>query len=549
MKNASLLSLTLCLLVACADKKATITADSTIPTPTNIFLTPEIMCGTVEFTDGCSPEMDTIIRFGIALIHHMTYEDAEYNFDQVITKDPDCFWGHWGKALSYIHPLWPDQLSAEQLDLGYTHSQKALALAKNEKEKLYGEALASFYQKNDITKAQRIAEFQKGWTVAHEQLPGDPEAELFHGLFTLATASPTDKSYTIQKEVGNMAERLLKKYPNHPGGFHYAIHAYDVPPMADRALKYAREYGKVAPEIPHALHMPSHIFTRMGLWDESIEWNTRSAKAALRTTHQNSVSTQAFHAMDYMTYAYLQKGEDDKALEIWNSLDTLTHTYEVAPATAYAIGAMPGRIALERQNWQQAANVPEPDTNQFAWNKFPQYKALRYYTRGIGSARMDNVADAHDALAHIDDILKILGSKPENKYWYDQVMIQKLAVSGWIAYASNDKSKAIDLLKQAADLEDGTTKNPVTPGELLPAREQLGDLYLELKMPKEALEAYQTSLASHPNRYNTLYGAGKAAEGVKNTTLAKEYFSQLKSLIADNHSKRERSDYAINASK
>lgn len=524
---------------ACTQKK-TIAVEEV----SNNFLTPEIMCGTVQFTDGCGASTDTLIRFGLALLHHMTYEDAEYTFDKVIAQDPDCFWGHWGKAMSYIHPLWPDAPSEQELDLGYVLSQRALALAKKPKEKYYGDALAAFYEKGDKKKSERLAAFQQGWAAAHTQLPDDPEAELFWGLFTLSTVSPSDKTFAVQKEVGAMAERMLEKYPDHPGAFHYGIHAYDVPPLATNALKLARNYGKIAPEIPHALHMPSHIFTRLGLWQESIDWNKRSAEAALRLPLKGEVSPHSFHALDYMAYAYLQYGEDEKAKAILAGLDTLKGPFFVSPATAYGLAAIPARIPVENHDWKAATQVPEPDTVQFPWKKFPQYQALRYFARGIGGARGGDLDIAKDAIAKLESISTNLGDAPENKYWRDQVEIQKLAVEAWTAYAMGKKDDALTLMQRSAELENATQKNPVSPGELLPAGELLGDMLLDMKKPAEALVAYQKSLESRPNRFNSLYGAGKSAEESGNMALSGDYYKKLLELKGETATTRDKAKYA-----
>jgi tetratricopeptide (TPR) repeat protein len=531
--------ISLLLLVACSEKKVTTVAE------TSPYLTPEIMCGTVEFKDGCGPRTDSLIRFGLALIHHMTYDDAAYTFDKVIETDPDCFWGHWGKAMTYIHPLWPDVPSAEQMENGYVLAQRALGLAKNPNEKLYGAALAAYYEKGDKNKPARLAAFEQGWKQTHEQLPDDPEAELFYNLFRLSTVSPGDKTFAVQKEVGAATEALLEKYPNHPGAFHYSIHAYDVPPLAPKALTAARNYGKIAPEIPHALHMPSHIFTRLGLWQESIDWNSRSAKAALRMPINGQVSSHAFHALDYMTYAHLQFGEDEKALAIIQGLDTLSDKpYFSNPATAYAVAAMPARIPLENHHWEKAALLPDPDTSKIQWKKYPQYEALTYFAKGIGGARSKNLDVARASASQLERIYTELGDAVENKYWKDQVNIQRLAVNAWIAYAEGDKAKGLQLMNESADLEEATQKNPVSPGELLPARELLGDMLMELNMPGEALAAYQKSLESRPNRFNSIYGAGKAAEVAGQQETAKSFYAQLISLKGQTPSTRDRVAYA-----
>jgi Tetratricopeptide repeat len=539
MKSATFfISIYACLVISACSQK------TSAPEAQNVYLTPEVMCGTVQFTDGCSPKTDTLIRFGLALIHHMTYEDAGYTFDQVLKEDPDCFWGHWGKSMAYIHPLWPDIPTEKEMESGFIHTQKALALAKNDKEKLYGEALAAYFEKGTKTKPERMAMFQQGLAKATEQLPDDPEIALFNGLYRLAIVSPADKSFTVQKEVGELAEKYLAMYPDHPGAFHYAIHAYDVPPLASKALAVARSYGKIAPEIPHALHMPSHIFTRLGYWQESIEWNARSAKAAARLPYHGEVSPHMFHALDYEVYALLQLGEDKTAKEIKASFDTITAPLHVNGAAAYALAAIPARIPLEDHHWDEAAAIPLPDTSYFPWKKFPQWEALTHYARGLGAARSGKADIAQSSLTRMMDLQKALGDAPATKYWYDQMEAQMTVIKSWMAYGAGNKEEGLALLKQAADLEDSTVKNPVSPGELLPARELLGDMLIEMKNPKEALMAYEKSLESRPNRFNSLYGAGLAAEASGDMNKAKAYFTRVLELKGATASSRERLDHA-----
>ncbi|HEY6627103.1 MAG TPA: hypothetical protein VIZ21_09120, partial [Ignavibacteriaceae bacterium] len=291
--------------------------DQKVPETQKTYLTPDILCGTVQFSDGCSPKLDTLIAFGIALTHHMTYDDAEYTFNKVIEMDPDCFWGYWGKAMTYIHPLWPDIPDDKTLNAGFALSQNALKLAETEKEKLYGAAVASFYEDGlNKSEPERLEAFRVGWKTAADEMPEDIEAKMFSVLSMLATVSPTDKSYKIQIEAGALAESVLKIIPDHPAGFHYAIHAYDYPPLAPNAIRVAREYYKLAPEVPHALHMPTHIFTRLGYWQESIDLNLRSAEAAWKMPVDGQLSNHYFHALDYTVYAYLQQSQYDKAKEI-----------------------------------------------------------------------------------------------------------------------------------------------------------------------------------------------------------------------------------------
>ena len=292
---------------------------------TSRFTTDIPVCGTVQFTDGCSEELDPLISYGLALVHHMTYEEAESVFTEVAEADESCFWGPWGKALSYIHPLWNDPPSEARLKAGWDLSQKAMKLAGTEKEMAYGRALVAYYengsQKSD---KERLKGFHDGWTRAFQANTDDLEAKAFYALSLIAVSDPTDKTFANQIKAGKLAEEVLLEIEDHPGAFHYIIHAYDYPALSDKAVRVANSYGKIAPEIPHALHMPSHIFTRLGMWKESIDWNTRSAAAALKHPVGSATSMHYFHAMDYMMYSHLQRGEFSKAQAVLEEMQKLS---------------------------------------------------------------------------------------------------------------------------------------------------------------------------------------------------------------------------------
>ena len=514
------------------------------------FLTPEISCGTVQFSDGCSPKLDTLISFGIALIHHMTYEDAAYTFNKVIETDKDCFWGYWGKAMTIVHPLWPEIPNDEQLKEGYILSQTALNLAETDKEKLYGGAIAAYFKDAlNKTQPQRLASFDLGWKLASEELPDDLEAQLFHVLTMLATAPPEDKTYKVQREAGAICEKVLETIPDHPGAIHYALHAYDFPPLAPQALRLARNYYKIAPEIPHALHMPTHIFTRLGYWQESIDLNIRSAAVAIKIPVNGFISAQYLHALDYLTYAYIQQSELEKAKEIATLIDTLKGKFQPSPISAYALAAIQARLALEYQNWSEATNLKLNNYLGFPWDKFPQYEALLYFAQGIGAGRTGNAEIVQQAFQKLEELQNTFKDTEANKYWINQIEIQKKVVKAWQLFVQNEKEKSLELMFAAADLEDASEKNPVTPGALLPAREILGDLLLELNKPKEALSQFEISLINNPNRFNSLYGAGKSAELIGDKEKSKFYFTVLVRIYKTPGSGRERLVYAQNVVK
>ncbi|MEO8232233.1 MAG: hypothetical protein ABI638_08115 [Ignavibacteriota bacterium] len=526
--------------VSCSDKK-------TSEEFQRDYLTPEISCGTVQFSDGCSPKLDTLISFGIALIHHMTYEDAAYTFNNVIILDKDCFWGYWGKAMTIVHPLWPEIPNEDELKEGYLLSQTALNLAKSKKEKFYGAAIAAYF-KNGLTKTQpeRLSAFYEGWKIASEELPEDLEASMFHVLTMLATAPPNDKSYKVQREAGAICEKVLELIPDHPGAIHYALHAYDFPPLAPKALLLARNYYKIAPEIPHALHMPTHILTRLGYWQESIDLNIRSAAVAIKIPVNGFISAQYLHALDYLTYAYIQQSQFEKAKDIATLIDTLNGKFQPSPISAYALAAIQARLVLEYQNWSHAANLSLSNYSDFPWTKFPQYEALIYFAKGIGAGRTGNAEIVLKAYQKLEELQNTFKDTEANKYWINQIEVQKKVVKAWQLFVQNEKEKSLDTMKAAADLEDASEKNPVTPGALLPAREILGDLLLELNKPNEALLQYELCLKNNPNRFNSLYGAGKSAELMGDNEKAKFYFKALIDINKSSDSKRERLVYALN---
>jgi tetratricopeptide (TPR) repeat protein len=400
-------------------------------------------------------------------------------------------------------------------------------LATSDKEKAYGTALAAYYTNPAISEPEKLTAFHHGWKSAREQFPEDIEARLLYGLSKLAIASRTDKTYATQLEVGAIAEEVLKTIPDHPGAFHYAIHAYDVPALAEKALFVASNYGKIAPEISHALHMPSHIFTRLGYWDESISWNTRSAKAAAGLNAQGKRSMHLFHAYDYIAYARLQKGDDAGARDILNLIDTLGSDFQPSPATAYALAAIPARLALERGMWKEAAALTLPYPDKVAWDQFPAFEAITQFGKGIGAARTKDDKMVGEVLTRLDSLISKLGASKTYVYWAEQARIQRQAIVAWAAYEKGDKVNGLAAMKKATEMEAATDKHPITPGEILPAAEMYGDMLLANGKPKDALVQYQTALTRSPNRLNSLYGAARAAEASGDKETARTYYVNL----------------------
>jgi tetratricopeptide (TPR) repeat protein len=503
--------------------------------------------GTVNFPVSCSETSQRLMERGVALLHHMTYAGARSVFEATREADPDCALAHWGVAMTYVHPLWLDPPKPEELQLGLDLIMLAKKSGqKTAREHAYIAALEAYYQNGPERNHQaRLASFEQAWGGVYREFPDDPEAAAFYALAHMATATSKDKSYQKQIEAGAVMEKLLVKIPDHPGAHHYIIHAYDFPGLADRALNVARNYGKVAPKVPHALHMPTHIFTRLGLWQESIDWNLRSAAAAWKNKFDGAITMHYLHALDYLAYAYLQQAQDEKAKEVLEIVLGLSGPFYNlnAEATAYALAAIPARYALERQRWAEAAKQQPRKPASFQWgNRFAAFEATAHYARALGAARSGNTAAAQNAILKMETLHKIVVQK--NAYWASQVRIQQLSAQAWLAIEKGRQVEALRLMQLAADLETSIGKHPVTPGEVLPARELLGDMLLALKRPEEALVEYEKSLTRTPNRFNSLYGAGRSAELVGDTKKTAAYFQKLLTIAARADTERPRLQYA-----
>ncbi|WP_373524469.1 hypothetical protein [Aquiflexum sp.] len=484
------------------------------------------ICGTVQYTGNCSPETDSLVHLGLALIHHMTYDEAETIFDKVITSNPECIWGPWGKAMSYIHPLWGDQPTEIQMQTGWEMAEKCGVLANGDKELAFAEAIAGYYREGIKSPlADRLRNWNGAWEKAYRDFPEDMEIKSFYALSLIAVADPKDKTYTNQLLAGELAQEVLREIPDHPGGFHYTIHAYDYPELAEKAKTAADNFSKIAPQVAHALHMPSHIFTRLGMWEESVEWNRRSAEAAKKSS-PSRVSLHFLHAKDYIVYALLQQMKDREVIEELKEIEGLQGSIEMHPASAYALASCEARYALERHNWKLAEDILPRKGKNIDWEIFPEFEALSHFAIGLGAARSGDIKKAQIA----SKTLLSLSEKIKNPYWSGQVKVQTLTVNAWTEFAKGNKTKALELMEEAEKRERATNKHPITPGELLPASELLADMYLELDMPKEALKHYELALDRSPERFNSLQGAAKAAEMTANTELFNHYNKKLSTL-------------------
>ena len=487
--------------------------------------------GIVDLSTSCNARAQTLISRAAAMLHSFGYEEARLTFREAAIADPTCGMAHWGVARTWYHPIWAPP-SADELRQGAAALDMALATgAKTQRERDYINSLAVFYKDwNTVDHTTRAKAYEQALAKVSERYPGDDEAAIFHALQLVAVGylDPTDKTYQWQRKGAEILNRLLPQHPNHPGVAHYIIHSVDYPSTAELGLPAARAYAKIAPDSSHALHMPSHIFTRLGLWDDSIVSNTAAARSAIaqaQRLHGGGGAFDQLHAIDYLVYAYLQEARDVSAQELVTELTAITRLDENQFAAAYAFAATAARWALERHDWKAAA-VLELQPAWFPWNQFRNVEALVYYARAVGAARAGDAAAARRSVERIGAIRKALPVTRDYD-WAGSIGAQWEAASALIAFAEGNKDEGLRLLRAAADHEDAVDKHPVTPGALLPAREILADLLLENGAAPEALKEYQAVLKIAPRRFNATAGAAMAADKAGDSGQSRAYTLQL----------------------
>lgn len=496
--------------------------------------------GSVAFVNSCADNVRKNFDLAIALLHSFEYDEAEKVFAKVIDKDPRCAMAYWGVALSNYHLLWTPPNAAE-LQKG----SKAIEIAKQLEHKTpqeaeYINAAAQLYHEwKKLDHKTRCLNYEKAMEQIHVKYPRDKEAAALYALALNASADPTDTTYTKQRKAGAILDALYPNEPDHPGIIHYIIHTYDNPDLAEVALPAARRYASVAPSSAHALHMPSHIFIRTGLWDESIQSNLASVSSAKCYAEQTGIKghwDEELHGLDYLMYGYLQKGDNDGAKQQWEYLKTIEFVSPVNFKVAYAFAAMPSRYLLENKLWEQAAGLVVHPPN-FQWKDYPWQEAIIYFTRILGLVHQGKLDSARQELKSLEALRDTLKNQNDS-YKANQVQIQIHASEAWILAKEGKDQDGIKQMTIAADIEDKTQKHPVTPCEVLPARELLGDMLLEMKHYDKALAAYEADLEKHPNRFNGLFGAAMASEKSKNHAKATAYYQQLIKISGTRHSSR-----------
>ena len=458
--------------------------------------------GIVKFPISCSGDAQREFERAVALLHSFAYSAAEKAFRDLIAKDPNCAMAHWGVAMAHFHQLWEPYVAPEEVAGGKLEIDQAKHLGGSERERGFIDALEIIYTDADsVPYRERASSYALAMGKLAERNPDDVECQVFYALALIATASPTDKTHANEKKAAALLEPLFRKYPEHPGIPHYLIHACDNSEMARRGLAAAQAYSKIAPSAPHALHMPSHIYTRLGMWEESVASNLAARKAA----HVQGDIGEELHAMDYLTYAYLQLGRDAEAGGVLEDLRGMSNLHANEFKVGYAASAMPVRYAIERRQWAEAARlVPIAGTQ-------PQVFAVTAWARVVGQARSGEPAAAVGALDQLQTAYEKLRQAGDD-YWATQVQVQSKEALAWVRRAEGKNDEALKLMRAAADEEDAIEKRPVTPGAIVPAREQLGDLLLELNRGPAALEEFARSLTMTPQRRGALMGQARARE-------------------------------------
>ena len=491
--------------------------------------------GRVEFPVSCNAAAQASFTRGVALLHNMTYPEARDAFLAAAAQDPRCAMAHWGVAMTLFQPLWPTRPSADDLRRGWREAEQARSLdPATPRERAFVAAAAAFFADPESPDYRaRVARWAAGMQQLHAAFPADPEASAFYALAQLATAPAGPGALESSRRAAELLLPVYRANPEHPGAMHYLIHADDVAGREREHLSVVHEYEELAPDNPHALHMPTHIYTRLGDWDGVIRGNLKAAEAALRhpAGERHELVWDEFpHAIEYLVYAYLQQGADERAAAQIARLYA-TPRLEPTAKTAFHLASTRARYALERRAWAEAAAIVPRESGAVDWDRFPWAEAVSWFARGLGAAHAGSAAEAQAALARLqrlEDAARGAGEEP----FALQIRLLRLELDAWRAHVAKDEAGALALLQEAEALETATPKPPVTPAPTLPAAELLGDLYLERAMAQEALAAYRRSLQSYPRRLNSLLGAVRAARAAGRQAEAAGLLGELREVAA-----------------
>jgi tetratricopeptide (TPR) repeat protein len=478
--------------------------------------------GKVSFPTSCDRKVQAQFDRAVAMLHSFWFQQGEQAFREILQRDPSCAIANWGIAAILIGNTFAGNATAQDAQKAKEAIQRGhLIGAKTERERFYIEAIAEYWDRfGDRPHGARMKSLADAFEVVAQRFPKDDEAQIFYAIYLTATQSPNDKTFADTLKAAQILEPQFKKHPDHPGVAHYLIHAYDYPPIAEKGLNAAKRYAEIAPSAPHALHMPAHIFTRVGAWQDSVATNRRSVAVSRAEKEPGG----GLHAMDYMVYADLQLARDKDADSVLQEARAVTNIPPNNAGSAYALAAIPARIVIERGLWKDAMQL-EPRPSKFLYTD-----AMTHFARALGAARSGDPAAADKGvqeLARIVDTLK----NAKDTYWATEVEVQRLGAAAWTAHARGNDDDALVLMRSAADMEDKSEKHAVTPGRLIPARELLGEMLLKMNRPTEALEAFEISEKHDPNRFRGLYGAAKAAALAADQAKAKAFYGKLVMLV------------------
>lgn len=497
--------------------------------------------GEVNFPVSCNDAAQKEFNRAMALFHSFWFDPAKKSFSKVLQHDPECGMAHWGIAImSMGNPFaWPPNPNALKGGAAVMAEAQRVG-AKSERERDYIGALGAFFKDWETTEHRpRAVAYEKAMEGVAARYPQDIEAQILYALVLNVTALPTDKTFANQLKAASILEPLFKKYPNHPGVAHYLIHTYDYAELAEKGLPAARAFAGIAPSVPHALHMPSHIFSRIGLWREMVEGNRASylaAKSELKEATLDIGTYDALHAMDYMVFGHLQQAQEKAAKQLLDEVAAIRKVNVENFVAAYAFAAIPSRFALERGDWKQAAGLKLSPAG-LSWNKFPQAEAILVFARGLGAARVGNVAAARKDVERLQTLKQAM-TEAKIGYWAGQTDFQIKTVNAWIALAEKRHDDAVQLMRGATEAEEASDKHPVTPGNVVPSRELLAEMLVALNQPAQAFAEYERSLKRDPNRFRGIYGAARAAEASGNRQSARNYYTKLQTLTADRDTER-----------
>lgn len=485
--------------------------------------------GAVNFSANCDESVRAEFDRALGLMHHMMYVQARAAYEDVARTAPDCAMAHWGVATTLFQPLWSTQPSSEEITRGREAIKRAKELADSEREQSLIRATEAFFRPDTDRLQPRLAGWIEGMENAYESFPDDPDIASLYALSRLALES--DDRQSLHDEAESVLRTVWEEEPRHPGAVHYSIHATDADGRAGKALEIVDSYGHIAPNVPHALHMPSHIYVRLGDWPKVIDWNERSAKAAIDHKNEGATSFHYIHALDYLVYGHLQRGEDNAAHQVWQSARA-NGPHQANFPGAFHLASIPARLAVEARDWQAAAELKPRVPDYIGWDAFFWPEGISWFARGLGAVHTGDLAAAREAEQRLATLTQDAKSAADRRF-STYLEVDRLILSGWIAQAEDKPERALARIRAAGELEATVEKHPVTPGALLPPHEALGDLLLALDRPEEALAAYEHSERTWPKRYNTLSGAVRAAQAAGDKASADEWRQRLNEVAPD----------------